>query len=123
RECHRRQDRPLVSDLAAILLHRATRHITARLRVLQADNLDDCYADVVAALFAPILDLASDRGDFAQVRFWKFLDALILVARRRHARTQRETMHALAWAWGEDPDDCPPGRASGRASWARTPDE
>ncbi|HUS14305.1 MAG TPA: sigma factor-like helix-turn-helix DNA-binding protein [Chloroflexia bacterium] len=98
REYHRQQDRWLVSDLAAVLLRRAAGHVYHRLRALQADNVEDCYGDVVAALFAPILDLQSDRGDFAQVRFWRFLDAVTMMARRRHLRIQQHTGGMRGWA-------------------------
>jgi DNA-directed RNA polymerase specialized sigma24 family protein len=116
RDYHRQQNRQMVSDLAAVLLHRITRHVYYRLRVLQSDDLEDCYADVVAALFAPILDLDSDRGDFAQVRFWKFLDALTLATRRQHLRARHQAeCHTWPGDLAENPADGVPSAESPRA--------
>lgn len=80
RHYHRAGDSALVSDLSAALLRRCAKLIEGHLRRLDAEAARDGYNDVVEWLFAPILDLASDRGDFLQVRFWPALEKLAVRA-------------------------------------------
>ncbi len=61
--------------------------------------VDDCFREVIAAAFGRILDLDSNHGDFAQVRFWLWLDRITSNVMRRYWKQQRED-------WVTDSIDC-----------------
>ena len=65
-----------VNDLSTCLVKRCAKLTYGGLGSLAADVRDDGYSEVVEELFARILDLDSDRGDFLQVRFWVVLERL-----------------------------------------------
>ena len=65
-----------VNDLSTCLVKRCAKLTYGGLGSLGADVRDDGYSEVVEELFARILDLDSDRGDFLQVRFWVVLERL-----------------------------------------------
>ena len=69
-------NRQHVNDLSTCLVKRCAKLTYGRLGSLGADARDDGYSEVVEELFARILDLDSDRGDFLQVRFWVVLERL-----------------------------------------------
>ncbi len=76
RHYHKGGNREFVNDLAKCLLIRCASWIDGKLGSLRKDLREDGNAGVVAEVFARILDLASDRGDFLQVRFWMGLDRI-----------------------------------------------
>lgn len=76
RHYHSAGNREFVNDLAECLLKRCATWIDGKLRGLRTDLREDGYAGVVAEVFARILDLASDRGDFLQVRFWMGIERI-----------------------------------------------
>ena len=76
-------NRQRVNDLSEFLLGRCAKLIYGKLGGLGTDARDDGYAEVVEQLFARILDLESDRGDFLQVRFWKVLERLTVQVFRK----------------------------------------
>ena len=83
RHHHRAGNHEWVNDLAECLLRRSATWIDNKLSGLRKDLREDGYSSVVAELFTGILDLASDRGDFLQVRFWLALDKIRVNAFRR----------------------------------------
>ena len=70
RHHHAVGNRECVNDLTECLLKRCATWINDKLSGLRTDLREDGNAGVVAEVFARILDLTSDRGDFLQVRFW-----------------------------------------------------
>lgn len=76
RHHYRLGKRDLVSDLSEALLNRCARTINSSLRKLGDEASEEGYQDVVEQVFRQIMDLASDRGDFFQVRFWPALERL-----------------------------------------------
>ncbi|MCL4239730.1 MAG: hypothetical protein KJ048_00105 [Dehalococcoidia bacterium] len=88
RHYHRMGETGLVSDLSAALLRRCAKLIDGHLSRLGGEAARDGYNDVVERLFAPILDLDSNRGDFLQVRFWPALERLAV-----RAFNQQLTLH------------------------------
>ena len=76
RHHHSAGNRELVNDLAECFLTRCATWIDGKLGGLRQDLREDGNASVVADLFARILDLTSDRGDFLQVRFWVVLERI-----------------------------------------------
>lgn len=95
RHYNRAGDSALVSDLSAALLRRCAKLIEGHLRRLDAEAARDGYNDVVERLFAPILDLASDRGDFLQVRFWPALEKLAVRAFNQQLTLRRRAQAAV----------------------------
>ena len=76
RHYHKEGNRQCVEGLTDSLLHRCGTWIEGQLYSLDPDVASQGYADVIAQLFEPIIDLDSDRGDFLQVRFWLVLKRL-----------------------------------------------
>ena len=70
RHHHRAGNQEAVNDLTECLLRRCATWIDSKLRGLKPNLREDGNSAVVAEVFDRILDLASDRGDFLQVRFW-----------------------------------------------------
>jgi len=91
REALRAGDDDLVNSLTAALSRRCAKHINDKIqRLIDHRYRDDCFNDAVAAIFGPILDLSSDQGDFAQVRFGVFLKHGVTNVIRGYLITQRD---------------------------------
>lgn len=116
RAYHGRGERTVVNALSEALIRRCAKSINDRLQALGPQAVEDAFRDVIAEVFEMILDLASDRGDYLQVRFW------IVVKRRtitvfgryvRHAQVAQETVRLAALAGHdldrEDDDPSPSG--------------
>ena len=95
-------DRQRANDLSTCLVNRCAKLIHGRLGILGADVRDDGYSEVVEELFARILDLESNRGDFLQVRFWVVLERLTIQAFRKLVK-QSKSESSSAYD-GEDTD-------------------
>lgn len=80
----RSDDQYLVNDLTNALLHRCVNLIHSHMRSLDPEAAHDAEQDVIERLFAPILDLKNDRGDFLQVRFWVVLKRLAIEVYQDH---------------------------------------
>lgn len=107
RHYHRAGERDLVSDLADALLRRCAKLIDRRLGSLGGDAPEEGYSDVVEQLFSQILDPASDRGDFLQVRFWPALEKLAVRAFNRQLRLHKRAQGNMSFSSvaGYDPSD------------------
>ena len=86
RHYHKAENLQCVNNLSKCLLTRCSTLINSKLDSLNADLRDEGYWDVVAELFARILDLDSDRGDFLQVRFWMGLKRLTVQVFRKYIK-------------------------------------
>ena len=86
REFRRRGDERIVNDLSEILIRRCKNMIYGKLQALGLHAIDDAFNDVILDIFASILDLVSDRGDFLQVRFGLALKSLIISVYNRHVK-------------------------------------
>ena len=86
RHHHGAGNRELVSDLAECLLNRCATWIDSKLSGLRPDLRKDGNAAVVAGVFDRILDLASDRGDFLQVRFWTVIERITVDVFRKQIK-------------------------------------
>src|ERR1700733_16060584 len=74
RKQHRMGQEDLVNSISTILLKRCAKFIYEKIRgVLDERYISDCFSEAVGRVFMPILELSSDDGDYAQVRFWVFL--------------------------------------------------
>lgn len=94
----------LVNDVSVALVERITGRIKRWLRSVGLDEgtttFDDAFRDVIAAVFAGVrpegrgepsgglLDHESDKADYAQDRFWPFLDGRIRDVLRRAGVTR-----------------------------------
>ncbi len=109
RRCHREDRGDLVNKLTERLIQRCARHINDRVSFsLDPVYVDDCFREVIATAFGQILDLNSDHGDFAQVRFWLWLDRVTSNAMQRYWKRQRED-------WATDSIDCDEEEDEGRS--------
>ena len=86
RHHHRAENPGWVNDLAECLLTRCATWIHSKLSGLRKDLREDGYSSVVAELFTRILDLASDLGDFLQVRFWMALERITVDVFRKQVK-------------------------------------
>lgn len=91
REALRTSNDDLVNTLTTALSRRCAKHINDRIqRLIDRRYVDDCFNDAVAAVFVPILDITSDRADFAQVRFGIFLQYGVSNIIRDYLKRQKE---------------------------------
>ena len=86
RHHHRAGTREFVNDLTECLLKRCATWIDGKLGSLRKDLREDGNSGVVAEVFARILDLTSDRGDFLQVRFWMGIERITVDVFRKQVK-------------------------------------
>ena len=109
RRCHQENRKDQVNKLTEKLIQRCARHINDRVSFsLDPIYVDDCFREVIAAAFGQILDLDSNQGDFAQVRFWLWLDRIASNVMGRYWKQQRED-------WATDSIDCDEDEDEGRS--------
>lgn len=95
RAFHRMGKTDIVNALTESLLRRCSKRVNEPFQVLDPQERDDAYHDVLQDLFDQILDLESDRGDFLQVRFWVVLKRLGISRFRRYVASQEEAKHTV----------------------------
>lgn len=101
----------VVTKVTEALLARWSHRIRRRLRALglRQQDADDAYYDVVRVVITAITDLASDRGDFYQVRFARALKLKVLSAYdkqlREVERVQRQIHFNAAADTTEEEDE------------------
>lgn len=86
----------IVIALTNALLARCAKWITRRLGALglRRHHVDEAYIEVIRIVIGAITDLASDRGDFYQVRFARALKFKVLTAYNTQLReVEREGQH------------------------------
>ena len=57
------------------------------------------YRDVVERLFGLTLDLASDQGDFLQVRFWLVLEKIVVQAFEQQLAKEQIAEHRFTFRY------------------------
>jgi DNA-directed RNA polymerase specialized sigma24 family protein len=103
RDCRRRGDTWLGEQLAEILVGRCSRFINSRARAaLSGAYAEDCIGDILYALAKQLL-APDDRSDYAQVRFWVFLDRIVIGAVRVQLRALRRDRRLVSI--GEEASD------------------
>jgi DNA-directed RNA polymerase specialized sigma24 family protein len=108
REYDREGRKFVVDDLTTELVSRCTGKVNRMIRgALHRRYVEDCYCDIIVAVFERILDSESDRGDFAQVRFWLFLGRQILEGIKKYqAEESRDAFTvSIETGRGTDPDE------------------
>jgi DNA-directed RNA polymerase specialized sigma24 family protein len=107
RHFHAESDTGMAESVASALLKQCGYHIRKKLSTL--DNpaaRKDAFDDVVTQVFKTALDLGSDAGDYAQVRFWRWLNRIILKAFARAVRNEkRQNRSKPLSAVGEEADE------------------
>lgn len=89
-------EQEVVIALTNALLTRCAKWITQRLRALglRRHHVNDAYVEVVRIVIGAVTDLASDRGDFYQVRFARALKFKVLTAYNTQLHeVKREAQH------------------------------
>lgn len=90
RVSHQQKRRDRVDPLLSELIRRASRKVDKTVRIfLDQHHVDECFSDVIVAIIAGVLEIESDKEDFAEVRFWPWLRAKIFGVLRTHLRQQR----------------------------------
>ncbi len=91
RNFHRQGDESMVEPLVSELIRRISKKIDHSVRIhLDPALVDECYRDVVVAVLAGVLEIETDKEDFAEVRFWPWLKWKLLGVLRTHVKRQRE---------------------------------
>jgi hypothetical protein len=91
REHHRAGRHELVNALTGTLIKRCAKHINSKGQgLLEPAYVRECFDEIVGTIFMPLLDLSTDAGDFAQVRFWVYLDYKTLKVLERYLQKQKE---------------------------------
>lgn len=83
------------NDLASALLSRLEMRISKKVnnvisKHLRRHYVDECFDAVVHEVTCRLIDLETDRDDFAQVCFWLWLDGRTFNVLRKHLRLQKE---------------------------------
>lgn len=90
REYQDRGDFKGTGELLSVMIERIKSFVDKRVRYpLAPQNVDECFQEVIHEVVIAILDLKTDKNDFAEVRFWRWLDRKTLVALRKHIKRQR----------------------------------
>jgi RNA polymerase sigma factor (sigma-70 family) len=91
RRFQRVDDRTMVNLLTQALIQRCAKHIDKLVRsMIDPVYAQDCYQDVIGSVFGQIIDFSSDKADFAQVRFWLWLDRVTFKVFRKYWKKQAE---------------------------------
>ncbi len=78
-------------DITTALISRISKHVNGIVSYpLEASYVEDCFREVISEVFSQILDVESSRADYAEVRFWNWLDRRIFNVLRKFIRTQRK---------------------------------
>jgi len=94
REHHNAGRHEMVNALTEALIKRCAKHINTKVQaLLEPAYVRECFDEVVGTIFLPLLDLSTDAGDFAQVRFWVYLDYQTFKVLRRYLHKQKEDRH------------------------------
>lgn len=78
-------------EITTILIARISKHINGIISYpLNEFYIEDCFREVISEVFSQIFDAESSSVDYAEVRFWKWLDGRIFNVLRKYIRTQRK---------------------------------
>ncbi len=118
-------EQEIVIALTNALLARCAKWITRRLGALglRRHHVNDAYLEVIRIVIGAVTDLASDRGDFYQVRFARALKFKVLTAYNTQLReVEREEQHVrfprVTESVGEELEDDEAGRSAFRPELA-----
>jgi hypothetical protein len=78
RSFHLLENDSMVNSLTEVLIKRCVKHINRRIEAfLDPVYVEDSFRDAIGTVFCQILEVESDRCDFAQVKFWFWFDRLL----------------------------------------------
>ncbi len=104
----------VVNTLTGFLIKRWNGRIYRQISIALAPTyFADCFSDVILASFSPILDLESDKCDFAQVRCGLWLERVTFNVLRSYWKRQREDI--ISDSYDKDDED------SDKKDFAETP--
>lgn len=76
--------------LIIALIDRCKKKIDTVLRKHLAPRyIDDCFAEVIGEIIGQIFDTATDKSNFAEIRFWVWLNGRIYNVLRKYLKTQK----------------------------------
>ncbi|MGH9948051.1 MAG: hypothetical protein ACRD6X_12745 [Pyrinomonadaceae bacterium] len=76
-------DEDSVNRLSTALVGQLTRMITGKVRILSPNLREDCHSEIVVRVFEEIVDLSTNRADYAQVSFGDWLEKRALDSIRK----------------------------------------
>jgi hypothetical protein len=80
-----------IEDITTALIARISKHINGIVSYpLDESCVQDCFREVISEVFSQIFDVESSNVDYAEVRFWKWLDGRIFNVLRKFIRIQRK---------------------------------
>ncbi len=78
-------------DITTALIGRISKHVNGIISYpLDNSYVEDCFREVISEVFSRIFDVESTSLDYAEVRFWRWLDGRIFNVLRKFIRTQRK---------------------------------
>ena len=81
-----------IEDITKALIERISKHINGIVSYpLDECYVQDCFREVISEVFSQIFDVESSSVDYAEVRFWRWLDGRIFNVLRKFIRTQRKS--------------------------------
>lgn len=90
RHFRRNDNDDLTGELLNQLAARVSKHVHGQLlQFLHASYVEECYQGVIHTMTCRLIDLATDKDDFAQVRFWHWLNLLTFNLARPYLKRQK----------------------------------
>lgn len=81
----------LADKLIVALIDRCKKHIDTILRKWLAPHyIEDCFPEVINEIIGQIFDISSDKSNFAETRFWVWLNGRIFNVLRKYLKIQKE---------------------------------
>lgn len=81
----------LADKLMIALIDRCKKHIDTILRKWLAPHyIEDCFPEVIDEMIGQIFDMSSGKSNFAETRFWVWLDGRIFNVLRKYLKIQKE---------------------------------
>lgn len=90
-----KEDLNIADTLTNALIDRCKNKIHKTLKKLLTQYyIDECFEEVIGEIIGQIYDANSDKSNFAEIRFWLWLNGIICNVRRKYFRYQNEDSKA-----------------------------
>lgn len=98
-------EKATVESLTTTMITRLTRAINRRIQVIAENLRDDCFAEAISNIFTRIIDISTDRDDYAQVSFWPWFNNRVMDTVRRHFKVQEKDARTDSLTRDDEDDD------------------
>lgn len=103
-----------VNHLSTALVGRLTRMIAGKVRILSPNLREDCHSEIVVRVFADIVDLSTDRADYAQVSFGDWLEKRAVDSIRKCWKEHTQSQITDSRTSEDEDGDCDQADREGR---------